>query len=188
MRIALVVALLAGGGWCLLPVAGPSGPTGSAGSAGSAVPAVPGLVAAPAVLSYRPPVTSPLVVVRPFAPPVVRYGPGHLGVDLRVRPGATVRAAAAGTVSFAGQVAGRGLVVVLHADGIRTEYEPLRPVVHRGQQVAGGTALGVIHGTHGRCAPQRCLHWGARRGAIYLDPLSLLRALGPVRLLPWPGD
>ena len=30
-----------------------------------------------------------------------------------------------------------------------------------------------------------CLHWGARRGDTYLDPLSLLRPLGPVRLLPW---
>jgi hypothetical protein len=32
-----------------------------------------------------------------------------------------------------------------------------------------------------------CAAWGARRGDIYLDPLELLRPLGPVRLLPWRG-
>jgi murein DD-endopeptidase MepM/ murein hydrolase activator NlpD len=90
-------------------------------------------------------------------------------------------------VTFAGPVAGRGLVVVLHADGVRTEYEPVRVLVSRGAPVRAGVVLGRVAGTHGSCAPGRCLHWGARRGADYLDPLLLLRALGTVRLLPWTG-
>lgn len=142
--------------------------------------------APPAGVSYAPPLPQ-LEVVRGFDPPATRYGAGHLGVDLAAHPGEPVRAAASGVVTFAGQVAGRGLAVVLHADGVRTEYEPLRLLVSRGADVAAGQVLGSVAGAHGSCAPGRCLHWGARRGADYLDPLLLLRPLGPVRLLPWVG-
>lgn len=137
------------------------------------------------VVVYRPPAAGALEVVRPFAPPRTRFGPGHLGVDLRVPLRSAVLAAAAGTVTFAGSVAGRGVVVVLHLDGIRTEYEPLAVEVRAGQRVDAGAVLGHVLGVHGTCAEDRCLHWGARRGDVYLDPLTLLRPLGPVRLLPW---
>ncbi len=90
-------------------------------------------------------------------------------------------------MTFAGQVAGRGLVVIAHADGVRTEYEPVRPLVPAGSAVAAGEPIGVVHGKHGRCQVDRCLHWGARRGEAYFDPMLLLRPLGPVRLLPWPA-
>lgn len=136
---------------------------------------------------YRAPV-QPVRVVHPFDPPATPYGPGHLGVDLAVRPGAVVRAAGAGVVGFAGSVAGRGLVVIRHPDGISTEYEPLRPSVRVGAAVARGQPIGRIAGTHGACPRGRCLHWGAKRDDTYLDPMTLLRPLGPVRLLPWPGE
>jgi murein DD-endopeptidase MepM/ murein hydrolase activator NlpD len=157
-------------------IAGPAAAPG----AGTGSPVAPPLAA----VTYAPPV-SPTRVVRPFAPPTTRFGPGHLGVDLSVTPGSAVRAAGAGIVTFAGSVAGRGLVVVLHADGVSTEYEPLRPIASAGTTVRRGQVLGRVSGTHGNCAPGRCLHWGARRGDDYLDPLLLLRPLGPVRLLPW---
>ena len=144
------------------------------------------MAAPPAVVAYDPPVT-PVQVVRGFVPPTSQWGPGHRGVDLATSPGEPVRAAAAGTVSFAGRVADRGVVVVTHADGVRTEYEPVTPLVRQGVAVVRGEALGLVHGTHDDCAPGRCLHWGARRGAAYFDPLRLLRPLGPVRLLPWTG-
>jgi hypothetical protein len=48
--------------------------------------------------------------------------------------------------------------------------------------VAAGAVLGVVVGRHLGCVAS-CLHWGARRGATYIDPLSLL-SVGPVRLLP----
>lgn len=137
-----------------------------------------------AVGRYQAPI-EPLTVLHPFHPPAHKYGAGKVGVDLTARDGAAVVAAGAGTVVFAGPVAGRGVVVVAHADGIRTEYEPLHPTVVVGQLVAAGTRIGVISGHHVGCAAS-CLHWGARRSVAYLDPLSLLHALGPVRLLPWP--
>jgi murein DD-endopeptidase MepM/ murein hydrolase activator NlpD len=133
---------------------------------------------------YEAPVT-PVRVERRFDPPQRRFGPGHLGVDLETSPGAAVRAAADGVVTFAGPVAGRGVVVVRHADGVSTEYEPLRPAVAREAVVVRGQVLGRVAGAHGTCAPGRCLHWGARRGDEYIDPLLLLVPLGPVRLLPW---
>jgi murein DD-endopeptidase MepM/ murein hydrolase activator NlpD len=133
---------------------------------------------------YVPPLDGPLRVVRPFHPPVTPYGPGHRGVDLRAERNALVRSSGAGQVSFAGLVAGRVVVVVSHADGVRTEYEPLRPLVRAGARVRAGQPIGVVDGRHPSC-PGWCLHWGARRGDSYLDPLTLLRPLGPVVLLPW---
>jgi murein DD-endopeptidase MepM/ murein hydrolase activator NlpD len=139
-------------------------------------------------VSYVAPVPEPLDVVRGFDPPTTPYGRGHLGVDLAVRSGQLVRSAGTGIVSFAGSVADRGLVVVRHADGISTEYEPVVPLVTAGSTVTAGAPIGRLVGTDAGCGRPHCLHWGARRGATYLDPLSLLRTLGPVRLMPWPGD
>ena len=135
--------------------------------------------------TYSAPLAGQLVVLRGFQPPPTPYAAGHRGVDLATSPGAEVLAAGDGRVRFAGSVAGRGVVVVVHPDGISTEYEPVRPLVAAGAAVARGQPIGRVLGAHGSCAPQRCLHWGARRAEAYFDPLSLLRPLGPVRLLPW---
>ncbi len=88
-------------------------------------------------------------------------------------------------IRFAGQVAGRGVVVVAHPDGVSTEYEPLLVLVRVGARVGAGQPIGRLAGPHRGCPAAGCLHWGARRGEQYLDPLSLLRPLGVVRLLPW---
>ena len=133
--------------------------------------------------SYRAPVL-PVQVLRRFDPPASRYGRGHRGVDLLVGSDGLVRAAGAGTVTFAGAVAGRGVVVIAHADSIRTEYEPVAARVHRGDRVRAGDVIGRLVGVHAGCTG-RCLHWSARRGQAYFNPLLLLDALGPVRLLPW---
>jgi murein DD-endopeptidase MepM/ murein hydrolase activator NlpD len=137
--------------------------------------------------SYTAPIAGPLRVLRPFQPPPTPYSPGHRGVDLAAALHGVVLAAGAGRVTFAGAVAGRGVVVIAHPDGIRTEYEPVRAFVAMGQAVARGQPIGRLSGQHDAWPPGRCLHWGARRGEVYLDPLILLRPLGPVRLLPWPG-
>ncbi|WP_433391331.1 peptidoglycan DD-metalloendopeptidase family protein [Micromonospora sp. KLBMP9576] len=124
--------------------------------------------------------------VRRFDPPPRPWLPGHRGVDLAAAPGATVRAAGAGTVLFAGLVAGRPVVTVGHADGLRTTHEPVSPAVRPGASLAAGAALGTLLAGHPGCPAPACLHWGLRRGADYLDPLALL-GLGPVRLLPLDG-
>lgn len=123
-------------------------------------------------------------VSRGFDPPVQRWLAGHRGVDL-VGTG-DVLAAGAGTVRFAGTVADKQVVSILHADGIVTTYEPVEPTVSAGAVVARGSAIGTLLPGHPGCATS-CLHWGARRGtgrsAVYLDPRALVGAVR-VRLLP----
>jgi murein DD-endopeptidase MepM/ murein hydrolase activator NlpD len=120
-------------------------------------------------------------VTRRFDPPPQPWLPGHRGVDLAGHPGEEVTAAAEGTVSFAGTVAGRGVVGIVHADGIKTTYEPVSPSVHAGDEVRSGERIGVLEAGHEGCPVQACLHWGAKRGEVYVDPIRLLR-LGKIRL------
>ncbi|MEJ3744139.1 M23 family metallopeptidase [Actinomycetes bacterium KLBMP 9797] len=122
-------------------------------------------------------------VVRGFDPPPQPWLPGHRGVDLAAPPGATVRAAGAGVVHFAGYVAGRTVVSVAHPGGLRTTYEPVAALVRVGARVRGGEPLGVLVAGHAGCPEPGCLHWGLRCGDEYLDPLALL-GRAPVRLLP----
>jgi murein DD-endopeptidase MepM/ murein hydrolase activator NlpD len=117
-----------------------------------------------------------------FDPPATRYGPGHRGVDLAGAPGQVVLSTLSGRVTFAGRVAGRGVVVVGH--GVtRTTYEPVSATVGVGDSVEAGEPLGTLETFGSHCGLQACLHWGLVRGETYLDPLSLVGA-GPVRLLP----
>jgi murein DD-endopeptidase MepM/ murein hydrolase activator NlpD len=132
---------------------------------------------------WTAPLAEPLHVTRPFEPPVNPYGPGHRGVDLAGAPGAVVLAAADGVVVFAGRVAGRAVVSIDHAGGLRTTYEPVEASVGAGQPVARGSPIGTLAAGHTGCPVGACLHWGLRRAATYLDPLLLLRP-ARVRLLP----
>ncbi|WP_245787595.1 murein hydrolase activator EnvC family protein [Amycolatopsis saalfeldensis] len=132
-------------------------------------------------LSPRPQVT------RYFEAPESPYGPGHRGVDLAAAPGQEVLAADVGVVVFAGQVAGHGVVSLDHDGGLRTTYQPITPTVTTGQQVYRGQPLGTVTPGHPGCSVAACLHWGARRGAEYVDPLALTGAPGRVRLKPWGG-
>lgn len=130
------------------------------------------------------PLAEPHEVTRGFDVSGGPYAAGHRGVDLAGASGRPVLAAGAGVVAFAGMVAGRPVVSVQHPDGLRTTYEPVQPTVAAGQAVARGAPVGVLVAGHAGCPVEACLHWGARTGATYLDPLSLLRP-PRVRLLPW---
>lgn len=132
-------------------------------------------------LQPRPPVE------RPFDPPESDFGSGHRGVDLRAEPGQEVRAAGAGYVVFADDLADRGVVSIEH-DAVRTTYEPVRPSVERGDRVRTGQVIGTVATGHDGCPRAACLHWGARRGGPppeYLDPTRLVDHDGPLRLKPW---
>src|SRR4051812_5129195 len=94
------------------------------GSAPGAAP-LPAPLPAPsppggAAPTYRRPVAGP--TTDPFRAPATRFGAGNRGIDFATTPGEPVVAAAAGTVTFAGQVAGTLTVVILHADHLRTSY------------------------------------------------------------------
>src|SRR5215207_1641147 len=101
------------------------------------------------------------VVMRVFDAPSPNWNRGHRGVDLAGAPGQPVYAAAAGTVVFAGELAGRPLVSIAHPGGLRTSYEPVRPSMRAGQFVDAGTAIGELEAGHDGCAAAACLHWGA---------------------------
>ena len=170
----------------MLPSALPTGLVAFASAVG-----VAGVVATTVRAPASPPTTRAVVGswVWPVEPPRVlrgfedvgRYEAGHRGVDLAASPGQPVVAVDGGTVTFAGPVAGREVVVVLHADGLRTTYEPLAPLVSSGDGVKAGQQLGTLSGP-AHCATD-CLHLGLRDGDRYLDPLGRLRAAAPV-LLP----
>ena len=148
------------------------------------VPAAAGPAPAdpPAATSWTAPLPGDLAVTRPFEAPAHAYGPGHRGADLGAAAGTPVLAAGDGVVAFAGMVAGRPVVSIDHADGLRTTYEPVDPAVGAGQRVTRGSPIGVLVAGHAGCPVEACLHWGLRRGGEYLDPLMLL--VVRVRLLP----
>ncbi|PRY42652.1 peptidase M23-like protein [Umezawaea tangerina] len=125
----------------------------------------------------------PHPVVRGFSAPASPYGPGHRGVDLGGVVGEAVFAAGDGTVVFAGAVGGRSVVSVGHGGGLRTTYEPVEPVVRAGSAVRRGERIGTLVAGHEGCPRPACLHWGARRGVDYVNPLRLVTG-GRVRLLP----
>ncbi|MEQ4204671.1 M23 family metallopeptidase [Actinopolymorpha sp. B9G3] len=117
-----------------------------------------------------------------FDRPDSRWGAGHRGVDLLGAEDQQVRAAGAGVVTYAGLLAGRGVVAVSHGV-LRTTYEPVAAAVDVGARVSTGTVLGTLTGNQSHCAPRVCLHWGAIRAGAYVNPLSLVTPSTP-RLLP----
>jgi murein DD-endopeptidase MepM/ murein hydrolase activator NlpD len=148
-------------------------------------------MAGPAVTAPHPgtgpwvaPMGGELSVTRPFAAPPTPFAAGHRGVDLGGTPWSPVLAAGDGVVVFAGMVAGRPVVSIGHAGGLRTTYEPVAPSVSAGQRVTRGSPVGSLSAGHAGCPREACLHWGLRRGETYLDPMSLLQ-MPRVRLLPW---
>lgn len=140
-------------------VAGPGSPTVDP-------PAVPG---DPPPVGYRPPVDAP--VSDPFRAPATPYGPGNRGLEYRTQPGAPATAIGVGFVVFAGDVAGRGVVSVVHPDGLRSSLTGLAEVL-----VSVGAAVdpSVVVGR-----TTTMLHLGVRRGALYLDPATLFAPLPP---------
>lgn len=130
------------------------------------------------------------VVVRHFDAPSPNWNRGHRGVDLAGSSGQAVYAAAAGTVVFAGELAGRPVVSIAHPGGLRTSYEPVRAVVRVGQLVDSGGVIGELVAGHAGCGVAACLHWGAMWGpssrADYVDPLGLV-VTTPIRLKPIGG-
>lgn len=112
--------------------------------------------------------TAPVIapVADPFREPPCRWCPGNRGIEYGVVPGQTVVAAVAGTVSFAGVVAGQAFVTVDIGGGLRVTYGRLGNVgVGAGQQVAAGSVIGTTSET---------FILTLRDGDRYLDPGPLI--------------
>jgi murein DD-endopeptidase MepM/ murein hydrolase activator NlpD len=113
-------------------------------------------------------------VIRPFEEPSSPYGSGHRGIDIAAAFGTDMVAAQDGVVSFAGWVAGALFISIDHADGVRTTYSWLSAVsVKKGEVVGRGQMIGSTgHGHPEVSIPH--LHFGARIGTTYVDPMTLL--------------
>jgi murein DD-endopeptidase MepM/ murein hydrolase activator NlpD len=108
------------------------------------------------------------------------------GIDVSAAPGAPVRAACPGRVTFAGPLPRRGLAVSVRCGPLLATYLGLGGLrVRAGSRVAPGDRLGAL-GPSGR------LRLGARRASDrrgYVDPLLLIATPGtdpPPRLAPAP--
>jgi murein DD-endopeptidase MepM/ murein hydrolase activator NlpD len=126
----------------------------------------------PAYGTYAWPVQGP--VIRGFEPPPDPYGPGHRGIDIGAPFGSDMVAAREGTVAFAGWVGGSLFITIDHADGVRTTYSWLSGVsVGKGDVVSRQQLIGQTGQGHpGSATPH--LHFGARVGDTYIDPMLLL--------------
>ncbi|MGO3085194.1 M23 family metallopeptidase [Ancrocorticia populi] len=129
---------------------------------------------------FQWPSGSEVPVIRKFNNPSERWLPGHRGVDLGMSEAADIKAAASGTVVYAGRLSDRNVVSIEHQNGLRTTYEPVIPTVKKGESVARGQVIGQLDSGH--LAGSWVLHWGAKySGDRYINPLSLLD-YSPIRL------
>ena len=130
------------------------------------------------------PLTPAPNIARAFDQPIHNWLPGHRGVDLRARSGQLVVAPENGVITFASDIAGRGVVVIKHGQ-LRSTYEPIDSQLAIGDQVRRGDKIGRLKcGDNHCCVGTRvmCLHWGLLRGRQYLNPLSKVDI--HIRLLP----
>jgi murein DD-endopeptidase MepM/ murein hydrolase activator NlpD len=104
----------------------------------------------------------------------IRWGRMHEGIDIAVAEGTPVRAAAAGTVIYAGWLGGYGnLVVVDHGNGLSTAYAHNSSLgVGVGQSVAAGEIVSYSGNTGNSTGPH--VHFEVRVNGSAVDPLGYL--------------
>ncbi len=103
-----------------------------------------------------------------------RWGRVHEGIDIAVGSGTPVRAAAAGTVVYAGWISGYGNIVVIdHGNGISTAYAHNSSLlVGQGATVAGGAVISLSGNTGHSTGPH--VHFEVRVNGSPVDPLAYL--------------
>jgi murein DD-endopeptidase MepM/ murein hydrolase activator NlpD len=104
----------------------------------------------------------------------MRWGRMHEGIDIGCAYGSPNRAAAAGTVIYAGWLGGYGnLVVVDNGNGLSTAYAHASAIlVSVGQRVSQGEAVSLVGSTGHSTGPH--LHFEVRINGIAVDPLLYL--------------
>lgn len=103
-----------------------------------------------------------------------RWGRMHEGIDIAAPSGTAIRAAAAGTVIYAGWLGGYGNLVVLdHGNGLATAYAHQSSVAAgSGQSVVQGQVIGYVGNTGYSTGPH--LHFEVRVNGAPVDPLGYL--------------
>jgi len=127
----------------------------------------------------RKPLLGPLEVTSGFGAridPFLGRPALHTGVDLRNEYGASVRATAAGRVTFAGYDGGYGnMVEIDHGNGLVTRYGHLSAIlVEEGQRLRADAIIGRIGATGRATGPH--LHYETRIDGEPVDPTRFLRA------------
>lgn len=131
--------------------------------------------------SWAWPLDQPSTFSSVFDAPDTPYARGHRGVDVPGTLGAEVHAVAPGVVTFAGQVAGLGVVTIDHG-AERSTYQPVEAGVEAGQRVEAGEVIGTLLDRGSHCATP-CLHLGRLVGESYRDPADRLRLESTIRLV-----
>jgi murein DD-endopeptidase MepM/ murein hydrolase activator NlpD len=102
-----------------------------------------------------------------------RWGRLHAGIDIAAPTGTTVRAAAQGSVIYAGGMGGYGNIVVIdHGGGMATAYAHLSAIWVGGGSVSQGQGIGAV-GCTGSCTGSH-LHFEVRINGSPVNPLSYL--------------
>lgn len=103
-----------------------------------------------------------------------RWGRAHKGIDL-ISSNRTIKAADAGTVTFAGVKSGYGNVVIInHRNGFETYYGHLKTIsVSTGQKLAVGDKVGIM-GNTGRSTGTH-LHFEVRKNGTAVNPMKYLK-------------
>lgn len=103
----------------------------------------------------------------------------HDGIDLAAPAGLPVKTAAPGTVIFAGDQKGYGLIVIVeHDSGLITLYAHNRDLrVKTGQKIRDGQVVATV-GDSGRTSGPH-LHFEVRKDGHPVDPLEFLGAVPP---------
>jgi murein DD-endopeptidase MepM/ murein hydrolase activator NlpD len=102
-----------------------------------------------------------------------RWGRMHEGIDISAPTGTAVRAAASGSIVFAGWMGGYGqLVVIDHGNGLATAYAHLSSIWIGGGSVSQGQGVGAV-GCTGSCTGSH-LHFEVRVNGSAVDPMGYL--------------
>jgi len=108
------------------------------------------------------------------ADPFTGGGAFHPGLDFKGAYGAPIHAAAAGRVSFVGQIRGYGNVVeISHGNGLLTRYAHMsKTMATTGEQVKAGDVIGAIGSTGRSTGPH--LHFEVRINNSVVNPRPFL--------------
>ena len=103
----------------------------------------------------------------------MRWGRMHQGIDISAGTGTPIRAAKAGTVTFAGTMGGYGnCVIITHSGGLSTLYAHQSRIAVSGGSVSQGQVIGYVGSTGSSTGPH--LHFETRVGGTPQNPMRYL--------------
>jgi murein DD-endopeptidase MepM/ murein hydrolase activator NlpD len=102
-----------------------------------------------------------------------RWGRMHEGLDIAAPTGTSIRAAAGGTVIYAGYMGGYGNIVIIdHGNGLSTAYAHQSAIYISSGSVSQGTVIGAVGSTGNSTGPH--LHFEVRVNGSAVDPMGYL--------------